>query len=90
MTDAFARELERQLGSLFHGGLSPYDFRRWFASALWAAEGVADDDTLAFAYEVENIIAERSGDHITDGEIIDEMRRATVARYGRLPMMVTV
>ena len=90
MAEGFARELERQLGSLLHGGLAPYDFRRWFASALWAAEGVADDDTLAFAYEVENIIAERTGEHITDDELLEALRAATVARYGRLPVAVTV
>jgi len=89
VTDAFARELERQLGSLLHGGLAPYDFRRWFASALWAAEGVADD-TLAFAYEVENIIAERSGDQITDDEMMKALRAVAVARYGRLPVATTV
>ncbi len=90
MVDTFARELERQLGSLFHGGLAPYDFRRWFASALWTAEGVADDDTLEFAYEVENIIAERSGDHITDDEMMEALRAASVARYGRLPVEAVV
>jgi len=78
--DTFARELERHLGSLLHGGLTPWDFRRWFASALWASEGSADGDTLDFAYEIENIIAERSGDHITDDEMVDALRQAVVAR----------
>ncbi|MGH2561943.1 MAG: hypothetical protein ACRDJH_23010 [Thermomicrobiales bacterium] len=85
MDDAFARELERQLGSLLHGGLEPYEFRRWFANALWAAEGSADDDTLKFAYEIENIIAERSGDHITDDELLGALSKATVARFGGIP-----
>ena len=49
VTEGFARELERQLGSLLRGGLEPYAFRRWFASALWAAEGSADSDTLDVA-----------------------------------------
>ncbi|MGH2535156.1 MAG: hypothetical protein ACRDJW_23075 [Thermomicrobiales bacterium] len=58
--------------------------RRWFASALWAAEGSADD-TLKFDYEIENIIAERSGDHITDNEMLEALRQATVARFGGIP-----
>ena len=90
MADTFARDLERQLGSLLQGGLAPYDFRRWFASALWAAEGLADDDTLAFAYEIENIIAERSGDHITDREMVGALHEATVGHYGRVPATPTV
>ena len=88
--DVFARELERQLGSLLHGGLAPYDFRRWFASALWAAEGSTDRDTLEFAYEIENIIAERSGEHITDDEMLGALRAASVARYGEIPAGATV
>ena len=90
MADAFARELQRQLGSLLQGGLEPYDFRRWFASALWAAEGSADNDALDFAFEIENIIAERSGDHITDDEMVGALRAATVARYGGVPVGVAV
>lgn len=81
MADAFSREL----GRLLHGGLTPYDFRRWFASALWEAERSADDDTLAFAYEVENIIAERSGSHITDREMVAALHAATVKRFGEIP-----
>lgn len=84
--DTFARELERQLSSLLHGGLMPWEFRRWFASALWASEGSADGDTLDFAYEIENIIAERSGDHITDGEMLGALRQAVVARHGKVPL----
>jgi hypothetical protein len=80
MTDAFSRELERQLGRLFHGGLSPYAFRRWFASALWDAERSSDAGTLTFAYEVENIIAERSGSHISDQEMIAALHAAARTR----------
>lgn len=90
MADTFARDLERQLGSLLQGGLAPYDFRRWFASALWAADGVVGDDTRAFAYEIENVIAERSGDHITDDEMVEALREVIVARYGRVPIEVAV
>ena len=90
VTEGFARELERQLGSLLHGVLEPYAFRRWFASALWAAEGSADSDTLELAYEIENIIAERSGDHITDDEMVEAIRAAIVARYGAVPASVAV
>ena len=86
MADTFARELETQLGSLLHGGLAPNDFRRWFASALWAAEGLADNDTLRFAYEIENIVAERSGDHITDGEMMEALREAIAAHHSRIPV----
>ncbi len=88
--DGFARDLERQLGSLLRGGASPYAFRGWFASALWAAEGSANSDTLAFAYEIENIIAERSGDHITDDEMLGALRTAAIARYGDVPAGVAV
>lgn len=80
MADAFSRELARQLGSLFQGGLAPYDFRRWFASALWEAERSSNDDTLAFAYEIENIIAERSGSHISDQEMISALNAAALNR----------
>ena len=90
MPDGFARDLERQLGNLLQGGVSPYAFRRWFASALWVAGGSADNDTLAFAYEIENIIAERSGDHITDDEMLGALRAAAAARYGDVPARVTV
>jgi hypothetical protein len=80
VVDTFARELERHLGDLLHGGSAPWEFRRWFASALWASEGSVDGDTLDFAYEIENIIAERSGDHITDAEMVDALRQALAAR----------
>lgn len=80
MSDAFARELERQLGRLLHGGADPNTFRRWFASALWEAEGSADRDTLDLAYEIENIIAERSGAHISDAEMIDALSATTATR----------
>lgn len=90
VADTFARELDRQLGSLLQGGLAPYDFRRWFASALWATDGLADDDTLALAYEIENIVAERSGDHITDDEMAEALREVTVARYGRVLVAAAV
>lgn len=84
--DTFARELERHLGSLLHGGSTPWEFRRWFASALWASEDSADGDTLDFAYEIENIIAERSGDHITDDEMLGALRQAAGARPGTVPL----
>lgn len=83
--DAFARELERHLGSLLQGGQSPYEFRRWFAKALWAAEGSANGDALDFAYEIENIVAERSGDHITDDEMMDALRAALLGRRHGVP-----
>ncbi len=83
MADLFARDLERQLGSLLHGGLEPYEFRRWFANALWAAEGSDDEATLIFAYEIENIVAERSGEHITDQEMLAAIRAAATMHYGR-------
>ena len=83
MADTFARELERQLGSLIHGGLEPNEFRRWFASALWAADGSADEDTLTFAYEIENIVAERSGEHITVDEMLRALQAAATMHYGR-------
>lgn len=88
MEDAFSRELGRQLGKLFHGGATPYDFRRWFASALWEAERSSDRDTLSFAYEIENIIAERSGSYITDGEMIEALRDVTVKKFGEIPAPV--
>ncbi len=80
MADAFSRERDRKLGRLFHGELSPYDVRRWFASTLWEAERSADDDTLAFAYRIENIIAERSGSHISDHEMIAALHTAARQR----------
>ena len=89
MADAFARERQRQLGSLLQRGLE-HGFRRGFASALWAAEGSADNDALDVAFELENIIAERSGDHITDGEMVGALRAATVARHGGVPVGVAV
>lgn len=85
MDDRFARELERHLGSLFHGGLTPWEFRRWFASALWASEGSAEGDTLDFAYEIENIIAERSGDHITDDEMMGALQASVRSRQHGIP-----
>lgn len=86
MDDTFAREIERRLGSLLRGGSTPWEFRRWFASALWASENSADDDTLDFADEIENIIAERSGDHITDDEMLGALRQAADARPGTVPL----
>jgi len=74
VAERFARELDRHLGSLLQGGLSPHEFRRWFASDPRAAEGSAD--------EVENIVAERSGDHITDEEMLRALDEAIRARSG--------
>lgn len=88
--DPFAREIERHPGSLLHGGLTPWAFRRWFASALWASEDAAGDDTLDFAYEIENIIAERSGDHITDDEMLGALREAVAARRGKVSLAAVV
>lgn len=89
MTGAFARDLERDLSSLFQGGLTPYEFRRWFANALWEAEGSADKDALRFADEIENMVAERSGDHITDAELVEALRVAA-AQFSEMPAIVRV
>lgn len=63
-------DLRLHLGSVLNRSLPVESFRQWFASALWELESVLDDDTLDFAYLIENRIAERSSGLITDDELI--------------------
>jgi hypothetical protein len=78
-------DLRGQLGRLLTGALSLDAFRQWFAKALWAAESDADDDTLNLAYLVENPIAELSGCHITEEQLIDAFRKDFEREYGMRP-----
>jgi hypothetical protein len=73
-------DLRGQLGNLLAGELSLDAFRHWFASALWMAESDADEETLNFAYLVENHLAEFSGGHISENQLIDVLRRACAER----------
>lgn len=57
-------------------------FRHWFANALWSLESAVDDDTLEFAYLIENRIAERSGGWITDDELLTALATDFVRHYG--------
>lgn len=85
MTDEFARLLREHLGSLLSGGLAPYEFRRWFASALWAAESSGDEDTLAFADLIEGLLAEHARGDISDDQLIELLRREAESHYGGVP-----
>jgi len=69
-------DLRGQLGKVLAGELPLDAFRQWFASALWIAESEADEETLKFAYLVENHLAEFSGGHISEERLLDVLRQA--------------
>lgn len=79
MVDSADLDLRGHLASLLSGTMPLASFRHWFANALWSLEEAADDDTLDFAYLVENRLAEYSGGHITDDELLSVLRRDFVA-----------
>ncbi len=75
-------DLRSHLGMLLSGALSLESFRHWFASALWDIEESTDDDTVEFAYLLENRLAEYSGGYVTDAELIAGLRADFLAHFG--------
>lgn len=69
-----ALDLRGHLDSVLSGRIPLTDFRHWFAKALWDLEAVSDDDTLEFAYLVENRLAEYSGGYVSEGELRAALR----------------
>ncbi len=57
-------------------------FRQWFASALWAIESKADEDTIEFASLVENRIAEYAHGYVPDQVLLATLRADVAARTG--------
>ncbi len=74
-------DLRLHLGNVSNRSLPVESFRQWFASALWELKSVLDDDTLDFAYLIENRIAERSSGLITDDELIEALASDFESKY---------
>lgn len=74
-------DLRLHLGNVLNRSLPVESFRQWFASALWELKSVLDDDTLDFAYLIENRIAERSSGLITDDELIEALASDFESKY---------
>ena len=75
-------DLFSHLGSLLSGSVPLESFRQWFANALWDLEESADDDTVEFAYLLENRLAEYSGGYITEGELVAGLRADVAKQFG--------
>ncbi|MBA2518183.1 MAG: hypothetical protein H0V24_00800 [Chloroflexia bacterium] len=67
-------DLEGQIASLVRGSLSLNGFRQWFANAMWDIELAGDEDTMRFAYLVENRLAEFTGGFISAQGLIEVLR----------------
>ena len=67
-------DLLGHLGGMLSGRVPLDAFRHWFANALWALEESADEDTLDFAYLVENRLAEYSGGHVEAADLVRALR----------------
>lgn len=79
MEDRHEADLLTHLGKLLRGERSLAAFRQWFANALWDREWSDDDDTLDFAYLVENRLAEYSGEHVSEDQLLHALRDDVVA-----------
>ncbi|MDQ3695785.1 MAG: hypothetical protein M3464_19525 [Chloroflexota bacterium] len=75
-------DLDEHLRWLLTGSLDTSGFRQWFASALWAIESKADEDTIEFASLVENRIAEYARGHVPDQVLLATLRADVAARTG--------
>ncbi len=86
MEDRHDADLLAHLGKLLRDEVPLEDFRHWFSSALWEWEWADDDVTLDFAYLVENRLAEFSGGHLSERQLLRALREDVAAPLQTSPV----
>jgi hypothetical protein len=75
--DGSVPDIRRQLAGLLAGTVDLYEFQRWFATASIAVELHGTDADVDLSNRVENLLAEYTGDHINERQLLDALREET-------------
>lgn len=70
-------DILRQLAALLDGTINLDQFQRWFASAATAIELHGDDTEVDLSNRVLNLLAQYTGDHISESDVMRALRNET-------------